>query len=306
MEEKLPEEVERLQKKNNITDQIEQIEKSPKLIGDKIYPIKATGPIQNRQREEIRIKISLQNEEQLHNVEKQLSETYERQREITGQLKENEEYLTTLFTEMELNESDRQRLELEAEEKLSEKNNTIKQIAEGRKQRLELQQKLEDMEKEVRELKRQHKGIAQILTEEEVKLNRLDVELENRLNTLREDYALTYEGAKEQYPLPVSYEEARKKVKLIKLAIDELGTVNIGAIEEYERVYERYNFLIEQQNDLLQAKDTLYQVINEMDEVMVKRFSETFTAIKGQFDIVFRALFGGGRAELRLTDRRIY
>ena len=74
------------------------------------------------------------------------------------------------------------------------------------------------------------------------------------------------------------FEEARKKVKLIKLAIEELGTVNLGAIEEYERVSERYEFLNTQETDLEEAKDTLYQVIEEMDEEMKKRFSDTFSA----------------------------
>jgi chromosome segregation protein len=91
-------------------------------------------------------------------------------------------------------------------------------------------------------------------------------------------------------------------VKLVKLALEELGTVNLGAIDEYERVKERYEFLVEQKNDLTEAKDTLYLVINEMDTEMIKRFDQTFTAIQVEFEGVFRALFGGGRAQLKLTD----
>src|SRR5690606_19286272 len=114
------------------------------------------------------------------------------------------------------------------------------------------------------------------LKDEEVKLNRLDVELDNRLNHLREEYLLSFEGAKEEYPLLIPADEARKKVKLIKLAIEELGNVNLGAIEEYERVSERYEFLLEQKNDLQEAKDTLFQVIGEMDIEMKRRFQQTF------------------------------
>lgn len=113
---------------------------------------------------------------------------------------------------------------------------------------------------------------------------------------------LTFEAAKEQYPLQVPIEEAQKRVKLIKLAIDELGTVNIGAIDEYERVSERYQFLNEQQKDLVEAKETLLQIIDEMDEEMKKRFEQTFEAVKFHFEPIFKALFGGGRAELKLTD----
>ena len=133
-------------------------------------------------------------------------------------------------------------------------------------------------------------------------LNRLDVELDNKLAHLREEYLLSFEGAKEEFPLTIPIDEARKKVKLIKLALEELGTVNLGAIEEYERVSERYEFLLEQKTDLKDAKDTLFQVIDEMDVEMKRRFQETFEGIRFHFESVFQELFGGGRADLRLTN----
>lgn len=240
-------------------------------------------------------------EEQLHHVLNQLRTNKERHEEIHNQLKNNQEDLSLLMKEMETDHSGENKIAEEAKRKAMEKNKTIELIAERRKQRLEFQQALEDLEQEVKELKRQHKGLTQSLTDEEVKLNRMDVDLENRLTTLSEEYMLTFERAKEQYPMTVAYEEAKKKVKLIKLAIDELGTVNLGAIDEYERISERLKFLTEQRDDLLSAKNTLFQVIEEMDDEMIKRFSETFTAIKSQFDSVFKSLFGGGRAELKLT-----
>ncbi len=141
-----------------------------------------------------------------------------------------------------------------------------------------------------------------MIKDEEVKLTRLDVELENRLDHLREEYTLSFEGAKEQYPLMMPAEEAQKRVKLIKLAIEELGTVNLGAIDEYARVAERYEFLLSQKEDLQQAKDTLFQVIDEMDDEMKRRFADTFYSIREEFEQVFKALFGGGRAELKLTN----
>src|SRR5699024_3122734 len=88
----------------------------------------------------------------------------------------------------------------------------------------------------------------------------------------------------------------------IKQQIEQLGTVNLGAIEEYKRITERYEFLTEQKNDLVEAKQALFSLIAEMDEEMKKRFSTTFEQIKNEFTIVFKELFAGGRAELRLTD----
>ncbi|KAB2337473.1 chromosome segregation protein SMC [Cytobacillus depressus] len=222
--------------------------------------------------------------------------------EINEKLHIFKEDLELLSSEMTNNFSGEQQLEEAAKKKLHDKTATINLISSRREERMKLQTVLEDLELETKELKRQHKGMVEALKDEEVKLNRLDVELETRLSHLREEYLLSFEAAKEEYPLTIDVEEARKKVKLIKLAIDELGTVNLGAIEEYERVSERYEFLLEQKNDLQEAKDTLFQIIDEMDTEMKKRFQQTFEGIRFHFEAVFQSLFGGGRADLKLTD----
>lgn len=239
----------------------------------------------------------------------QFVNTKERLALIVEDLNESEERLALytedlmlLTSEMEGSSSGEEQLEAAAKRKQQDKEQTIALISSKRQDRLQLLSALEDAELEAKEIKRLHKGMVEVLKDEEVKLNRLDVELENKLAHLREEYLLSFEGAKEQYPLVLPVDEARKKVKLIKLAIDELGSVNIGAIEEYERVSERYEFLNEQKNDLQEAKDTLYQVIDEMDIEMKKRFEQTFTGIREHFEPVFRALFGGGRADLKLTQ----
>ncbi|XJZ28469.1 chromosome segregation protein SMC [Bacillota bacterium Lsc_1132] len=212
------------------------------------------------------------------------------------------EDLRLLTSEMTNSSSGEEQLEAAAKRKQRDKEETIQLISTRRQERLQLQTVLEDAELEAKEYKRQHKYMIEVLQDEEVKLNRLDVELENRLARLREEYLLSFDGAKEQFPLQIPVEEARKKVKLIKLAIDELGSVNLGAIEEYERISERYDFLLEQKTDLQEAKDTLFEVIDEMDAEMKKRFEQTFRGIRSHFEPVFRALFGGGRADLQLTN----
>jgi chromosome segregation protein len=228
---------------------------------------------------------------------------------VKEDLEESEQKLTIftedlhlLSSEMNSSSSGEELLEVAAKRKQQDKEETIKLISLRRQERLQLQAALVDFEIEAKELKRLHKGMVEVSKDEEVKINRVDVELENRLEHLREEYLLSFEGAKEQYPLTIPIEEARKKVKLIKLAIDELGNVNLGAIEEYERVSERYEFLSEQKTDLQEAKDTLFQVIAEMDIEMKIRFEQTFNGIRTHFEPVFRALFGGGRADLKLTD----
>lgn len=249
------------------------------------------------------LKVSLAGKQQLLANQREKVERISLEREETSQkLAETKEDLSLLENEMSSSSSGEEKLEEAAKNKLQDKNETIKLISERREERLKCQEILENLEREAKEEKRQYKQLVDILKDEEVKLNRLDVELENRLNHLREEYLLTFEAAKEKYALELDIEEARKRVKLIKLAIEELGTVNLGAIDEYERVSERYNFLSEQKEDLQTAKDTLYKVIDEMDEEMKHRFETTFTSIRSHFETVFQALFGGGRADLRLTD----
>ncbi|KKK39596.1 chromosome segregation protein SMC [Mesobacillus campisalis] len=212
------------------------------------------------------------------------------------------EDLDLLSSEMTSDSSGESQLEEAARKKLEDKNRTMERISQKRDERLKMQEQLDNLNLETKELHRLHKGLAEVLKDEEVKLNRLDVELDNLIAHLREEYLLSYEGAKEQYPLTMPAEDARRKVKLIKLAIEELGTVNLGAIEEYERVSERYEFLHEQKSDLQEAKDTLFQIIAEMDTEMKKRFDETFRAVRSHFEATFQSLFGGGRADLRLTQ----
>src|SRR5699024_2973427 len=94
----------------------------------------------------------------------------------------------------------------------------------------------------------------------------------------------------------------RDEVHRMKEEIRALGTVNLGAIEEFERMNERYTFLKNQQDDLLEAKATLYQIIQEMDEKLTTKFSNVFHEIQESFTRVFEQLFGGGYTALTLTD----
>ncbi|HET7616733.1 MAG TPA: AAA family ATPase, partial [Bacillales bacterium] len=213
-----------------------------------------------------------------------------------------EEEYWLLENEMDDQSSGEEQLDDQIEKQRKQKDTTVEAISGRRQQRMDLQYRIEDKERELKEMKREQKQQADLLKAEEVKQNRLDVELDNRLNTLQEDYELSFEAAREQFEAPEDPEDARKQVKLIKRAIDDLGTVNLGAIEEYERVSERYDFLKEQQEDLLQAKKNLLEVIAEMDEEVVKRFEHTFSQVREHFRVVFKELFGGGRADLRLSD----
>lgn len=284
-----------------LSKKLEELDKEIEELSEKkISQQTSKDELQNELTE---LKVILASKNQIYENQKEKVERINHDLEQSQQKFEvaNEDY-SLLSSEMTSNSSGEEKLEEAAKNKLNDKTKTIELISNRRNERLKLQEKLEFEERELKELKRQDKQLQDILKDEEVKLNRLDVELDNRLNHLREEYFLTFEGAKEKYKLEIDLDEARKRVKLTKLAIDELGTVNLGAIDEYERVSERYTFLSEQRTDLTEAKDTLYQVMDEMDEEMKVRFEQTFNAIRSHFETVFQAMFGGGRAELKLTN----
>ncbi|WP_125704394.1 chromosome segregation protein SMC [Lacticaseibacillus daqingensis] len=148
----------------------------------------------------------------------------------------------------------------------------------------------------------QHQAMADS-EQQSVSLNRIKINLENRLATLAETYQLTYEAAlaattAKAADLPM----LRAQLKLLKRGIDELGPVNPNAITEYENVKERYDFLTKQQADLLDAKQQLLATMGELDEEVKGRFKEMFDATNAAFTDIFPKMFGGGAAHLSLTD----
>ncbi|HEY2492913.1 MAG TPA: chromosome segregation protein SMC [Paenibacillus sp.] len=182
------------------------------------------------------------------------------------------------------------------------KERSSEQLDFSRASRLQLSKKLEMEENETREQRNQLRGVEDQLRQTEISVNRLDVELDNILKKLSDDYELSYELAKQRYPIPDDVPAVQNEVRELKREISALGEVNLGAIEEYQRVNERYQFLSEQKEDLVGAKTTLYEVIREMDDEMSKKFKFTFDAIRREFGTVFSKLFGGGRADLVLID----
>lgn len=136
----------------------------------------------------------------------------------------------------------------------------------------------------------------------EIELNRLDVKLDNFLHNLSENYNITYEKAYSDYSLDIAIDDARKRVSELKNRIKDIGPVNLTAPEEYDRLNERYTFLINGRDDLEKAKATLLDIINEMDEVMKEEFAKTFDIINKNFSTTFKELFRGGDASLKLTN----
>ena len=135
-----------------------------------------------------------------------------------------------------------------------------------------------------------------------IKISKLELGLDNYLNTLSVEYSLTYEKAREEYELEVDREFAKEQVNKYKSNIRALGMVNLAAIEEYERVSTRYEFLCKQRDDLSNAETSLLDIMREMDGVIKEEFFNTFKRVNEEFGKVFKELFSGGYAELKLTN----
>ncbi len=187
-------------------------------------------------------------------------------------------------------------------ESLEEKNNLENELSKNQNKLDNIKHDLEEFEFSVKKENSEFNLKNKELKELEISVNRIDVKLDNLLNKLNETYNMTYEKAKTLYTLELDENIARNEVNNLKKKIKDLGVVNLGAIEEYDRVSTRYEFLVKQKNDLINAENTLLEIINEMDVVMENEFSKSFKLINEKFKETFKELFKGGTAELKLTD----
>ena len=185
---------------------------------------------------------------------------------------------------------------------IDEKNKIETELELLSNKKIKLNNELEEFEYNIKKENSIFNEKNNLLHELEIEVNRADVKLDTLLNTLSETYSMTYENATKLYKLDIDSNVARNKVNSLKRQIRELGPVNEMAPIEYERVSERYEFLIHQQEDLTNAKTTLLEIIEDMDEVMKQEFVKTFKVIQENFTATFKELFKGGHAELKMTD----
>ncbi|MGB4388273.1 MAG: hypothetical protein WBI89_03605, partial [Caldicoprobacterales bacterium] len=138
----------------------------------------------------------------------------------------------------------------------------------------------------------------------EVQLSRIEAELENFQNNIWNEYEITYNNALLFKDESLSYTRIRQDIQRLKTSISELGSVNVNAVEQYNRINERYSFLTSQRDDLIAAKEDLELVIKDITSSMEKRFRKEFAIINKHFGDTFAELFGGGKAELLLEDEQ--
>lgn len=165
-----------------------------------------------------------------------------------------------------------------------------------------LKQKLEDTNKDVKTINRQHMDLKESLFKVQGKLDRLKATIETYTNKLLENYEMTIEEAliiKDD-----SIEIDKKLLESLKREIRSLGHVNIDSIKEYEEVKERYDFYSEQKQDLEQSIEAIEKLISDLEKNMKSEFKVKFKEINENFKYVYKRLFGGGYGELTILDEQ--
>ena len=190
----------------------------------------------------------------------------------------------------------------EVNEAETQKNIIEANLNQLKEEKSSLASEIDALEKKYREANSNYNRLQTDLKNKEVLIGKMDIKLDNLLLTLNENYNLTYENAKLTYVLEMEESVAKTKVASLKSEIHKLGEVNVFAIDEYDRVSTRYEFLNHQKEDLEVASANLISIIEEMDTIMIDKFKTTFIAISEEFGKVFMKLFKGGNGKLLLTD----
>lgn len=202
-------------------------------------------------------------------------------------------------------------------EKIVELNKSVSEQSKFKEEYISLCDKLKEdkeicmkkqdvLDKSLIELVRKIEGLKEQRSKVENKKTKYDIELENLKNKMWDDYELTISSAKKVLEaLPEegkSDKEIKKEAESIRRQIKDLGEVNVSSIEEYANTKERYDFIKNQKEDLEETKSKLSNLIANMTDIMKTQFAKQFRIITDNFNETFKDLFGGGKAELRLSD----
>ncbi|MGV3327958.1 chromosome segregation protein SMC [Streptococcus suis] len=160
----------------------------------------------------------------------------------------------------------------------------------------------EDLEERLQQARTKNDDLIRKQAKLEADCEQAGDKLRTLLGNLTEHFKLSFEAAQSQAKEVENLAVAEQSLKDLERAIRALGPVNLDAIEQYEEVNNRLTFLNEQRTDILSARDLLLDTIHEMDDEVKERFKVTFEAIRESFKQTFKQMFGGGSADLILTE----
>ena len=188
----------------------------------------------------------------------------------------------------------------------SDKQNQTNQILIRLKFELEdIDGQFEDLEERLQQARTKNDDLIRKQAKLEADCEQAGDTLRTLLGNLTEHFKLSFEAAQSQAKAVENLASAEQNLKNLERAIRALGPVNLDAIEQYDEVNNRLTFLNEQRTDILSARDLLLDTIHEMDDEVKERFKVTFEAIRESFKQTFKQMFGGGSADLILTENDI-
>ncbi|MFC6322290.1 chromosome segregation protein SMC [Companilactobacillus baiquanensis] len=284
--------------KDNLTELQKRIDDKKKTLKDFDSKLSSTNEkIQKYQTDLAVVKSNFENENSQENS-------------LLAEITSNDEQIKELRIRLDQLNSEKDNLDLsnsEIKAKISDLNVKIDQIKQELKSLQENRSDEEIKAKELNELAQRNFDLQKSASDQQenlaIKVTKLTNEIDSRLDILDKDYQLTYEAAmvnlKKQDAEP---DELKRKADLLKMGIDELGSVNLSAIAEYDKVKDRYEFLTQQQDDLLTARKQLLDTMSEMNNEVMTRFKRTFDDVSAAFETIFPEMFAGGRAKLVLTE----
>ena len=193
-------------------------------------------------------------------------------------------------------------LSQQAEEAKTQKTNLQQGLIRKQFELDDIEGLLDDIASHLDQARQQNEEWIRKQTRAEAKKEKVSERLRYLQAQLTDQYQISYTEALEKAHELEDLNLAEQEVKDLENAIRSLGPVNLDAIEQYEEVHNRLDFLNSQQDDILSAKNLLLETITEMNDEVKERFKSTFEAIRESFKVTFRQMFGGGQADLILTE----
>ena len=224
---------------------------------------------------------------------KELSNLDLEQEEIQRLLQEKVDNLEKVDTEL---------LSQQAEEAKTQKTSLQQGLIRKQFELDDIEGQLDDIASHLDQARQQNEEWIRKQTRAEAKKEKISERLRHLQSQLTDQYQISYTEALEKAHELENLNLADQEVKDLEKAIRSLGPVNIEAIEQYEEVHNRLDFLNSQRDDILSAKNLLLETITEMNDEVKERFKSTFEAIRESFKVTFKQMFGGGQADLILTE----
>lgn len=201
-----------------------------------------------------------------------------------------------------LEKVDTELLSQQAEEAKTQKTNLQQGLIRKQFELDDIEGQLDDIASHLDQARQQNEEWIRKQTRAEAKKEKISERLRHLQSQLTDQYQISYTEALEKAHELENLNLAEQEVQDLEKAIRSLGPVNLDAIEQYEEVHSRLDFLNSQRDDILSAKNLLLETITEMNDEVKERFKSTFEAIRESFKVTFKQMFGGGQADLILTE----